>query len=118
MKKNKPKESTSSLGIFIITVIFGVLHHLVFSEHGAINQEELRKAKSYYSQEQQQLIEIVCRDRHFCWTNTGQILQIAEDCRDDIDCWKHQREQKILRIAEKCGNNVYCLARENGQFII
>lgn len=118
MKKNKPEESTSLLGIFISLVIFFGLYHLVFGEHGAINQEELRKAKSYYSQEQQQLIEIVCRDRRSCWRNEEQILQIAGDCRDDINCWEHQREQKILRIEEKCGNNVDCLERENSKFII
>jgi hypothetical protein len=119
MKKNKPKESTSlkTLGVFIFAFIVVRLFYFMFGWHGFLDQQELKKAKSYYDTEQQQLIKIVCRDSSFCWRNEEQILRIAEKCRDDIDCWKHQKEQKILQIAEKCGDNVYCLARENGQLI-
>jgi hypothetical protein len=120
MKKNKPKESTSlkTLGVFIFAFIVAKLFYFMLGEHGFLDQQELKKAKSYYDTEQQQLIKIVCRDSRFCWRNKEQILRIAEKCRDNIDCWKHKREQKILQIAEKCGNDVYCLACENHQFMI
>ena len=100
MKKNKPKELTplEALGIFIFTFIVVKLSYLIFGEHGALDQEEIRKAKSYYSQEQQKLVKIIC-DNNLrcwkseakileCWKNEAQILEVSEMCKDDVDCWK------------------------------
>lgn len=84
---------------FIIFIIFIVF--ILFFEnltYRYLVKCDLCDAKSYYSQEQQKLVKIIC-DSNLggwkseakileCWKNEAQILKVSEMCKDDVDCWK------------------------------
>ncbi len=78
--------------IFIVFILF--FENLTYRY---IVKCDLCDAKSYYSQEQQKLVKIIC-DSNLrwkseakileCWKNEEQILEVAEMCKDDVGCWK------------------------------